>query len=186
VKGRRASAPAELTPPLAFDRCRNSRRAEAATTGLESVFVFTVPKNLATVFVLCLTTAGLSVSAAAGERHISVSNSQAPYHIRFKQPVPLTRALKGEVSSEAPSRYRANVKIKIGGYIGSPALRTLVRLRLRGQSDQQWSPLHVHLSRRQFDFALATARRERRRPVLEVQLKGPLGAHVRQFVMSLP
>jgi hypothetical protein len=136
-------------------------------------------------FVLAGGLVALGGSSATGDCCTSVS-APAPYHIRFIEPVPFGRTLRGQVSSEARSPYRANVQVKIGGYIGSPKLRRLLKLTLQGRSEKQWSPLRIRLSRRQVNLVLSAVRRERRRPVLDVQLKGPLGAHARQFVMSVP
>jgi hypothetical protein len=75
-----------------------------------------------------------------------------------------------EVSSEAPADYTARVEIRVGD-------RVLARATRHGHSTPAWSRLRVPLSARQRHAISAAARREGRRAVFGIQLRGTLEGH---------
>ncbi|MCW3064749.1 MAG: hypothetical protein JWN32_1921 [Solirubrobacterales bacterium] len=109
---------------------------------------------------------------------------KAPFHIRFSTPVHLGPHLRGQVSSEAPASYRAEVRILVGK-------QAVVTRELRGTSTTEYSPITVSVSVKQRRAVRIAARRAGRRAVLSVRVSGTLEgqsrptAHARNFVMDI-
>jgi hypothetical protein len=110
---------------------------------------------------------------------------RAPFHIQFKEPVKLAPSVRGRVSSEARSHYRAAMSVLVGG-------RAVIHSVKHGISTTAWSALRFRLTQAQRLRVREAARRQGRRPVLSVRVSGVLQgqtkrtAHARTFLMQLP
>jgi hypothetical protein len=115
---------------------------------------------------------------------------RADFNIRFPRDIALSEVVDGQVASVAPSAFRARVTVLIGGAIGTSDLRPILRLAdVRGRSTPAWTPLSVHFTASQVRRIRGIARKQHRRPVLDVQVCGKLAGrsqtscHARQFVL---
>jgi len=150
------------------------------------------PRRPAVVLAALALAAAIAGAASPEEGTAPRREARADFNIRFAEPVRLAPTVRGEARSTAPARYTAQVRVLMGGAIGSPDLRPILTLRpWRGSSDDTWRPLDVRFTLAQRRTIRAEARRQRRRPVLSVRLSGTLegaeraSAHLRQFIMSV-